>query len=112
MFFINIADPWILLVSLFVTICFIYMGKEAKNAYVPLMPLIVFLILLLMHGIQFLILPVGYEEMVPALSRCLLVDFIMVFISYISYLWIDDIETKAKKKKSIDNSLKWFWKNV
>lgn len=112
MFFVDIANPWILLTSLFLTICFIYIGKESKNAYVPLLPLIVFLILLVMHGIQLLILPAGYQEMTPYLAKCLLVDFILIFLSYISYLWVDDIETKAKKKKSIDNSLEWFWKNV
>lgn len=112
MFFINVADPWVLLLSLFLTICLIYLGKQAKNAYLPMLTLIVFLILLVMHGIQFLILPVGYEEMIPQLSKCLTVDFVMIFISYASYLWIDDIEAKAKKKKSIDNSLEWFWKNV
>ena len=112
MFFVNVAQPWVLLVSLFLTICLIYVGREAKNSYVTLMPLAVFLILLVMHGIQFLILPVAYEELAPQLARCLLIDFIMIFISYTSYLWIDDIETKAKKKKSIDNSLEWFWKNV
>lgn len=112
MFFINVADPWILLLSLFITMCLVYIGKEAKNAYVPLMALIVFLILLILHGIQLLILPVQYESMVGALSKCLLVDFVMIFIAYASYLWVDDVETKAKKKKSIDNSLEWFWKNV
>ena len=112
MFLINVADPWILLLSLFLTICLIYIGKEAKNAYVPMIALVVFLILLVMHGIQFLILPVQYEDMMPTLSKCLAVDFIMIFISYISYMWVDDIETKAKKKKSIDNSLEWFWKKV
>ena len=112
MFLINVADPWILLLSLFITMCLVYIGKEAKNAYVPLMSLIVFLILLVMHGIQLLILPVQYENMVPALSKCLLVDFVMIFIAYASYLWVDDVETKAKKKKSIDNSLEWFWKKV
>lgn len=112
MFLVNVANPWVLLLSLFIMICLIYIGKEAKNAYVPMMALIVFLILLLMHGIQFLILPVQYENMIPQISSCLLVDFLMIFISYASYLWIDDIEAKAKKKKSIDNSLEWFWKNV
>ena len=112
MFLINIANPWVLLLSLFLTICLIYIGKEAKNAYVPLLSLIVFLLLLLMHGIQFLILPIQYENMAPLLGRCLLVDFVMIFVAYASYLWIDDIEAKAKKKKSIDNSLEWFWKNV
>lgn len=112
MFLVNVANPWVLLLSLFIMICLIYIGKEAKNAYVPMMALIVFLILLVMHGIQFLILPVQYENMIPQISSCLLVDFLMIFIAYASYLWIDDIEAKAKKKKSIDNSLEWFWKNV
>lgn len=112
MFLINISDPWILLLSIFITVCLIYIGKEAKNAYVPLVGLIVFLILLVMHGLQFMSLSMEYEMLMPILSRCLLVDFLMIFVSYISYLWIDDIETKAKKKKSIDNSLEWFWKNV
>lgn len=109
MFFINIANPGVLLVALFLTICLIYLGKEAKNAYVTLLPLVVFLILLVMHGIQFSIEGV---EIAPSLARCLLVDFVMILLSYISYLWIDDIEAKAKKKKSISNSLDWFWKNV
>lgn len=112
MFLVDVANPWVLLMAIFLTVCFIYIGKEGKNAYVSLLPLIVFLILLVMHGIQFLILPAGYEVMGPVLSRCLLVDFVMIFISYMSYLWVDDIEAKAKKKKSLDNSLEWFWKNV
>ena len=112
MFFIDISDPWILLVSIFLVVCLIYLGKEAKNAYLPLMSLVVFLILLIMHGIQFLILPVNYEYMASPLAKCMLLDFLLIFITYMAYLWIDDIEAKAKKKKSIDNSLDWFWKNI
>lgn len=112
MFLVNIANPVILLLALFLTICFIYIGKGAKNAYVALIPLIVFLILLVMHSMQLLILPAGYEEMIPLLAKCLSTDFIMILISYLAYLWIDDIEAKAKKKKSIDDSLEWLWKKV
>lgn len=112
MFLVDVANPWVLLISLFITVCFIYIGKEAKNAKIPLMPLIVFVILLIMHVMQLLTLPIGYEDMAQALGKCLAVDFIMILMSYIAYLWIDDIEAKAKKKKSIDNSLTWFWKNV
>ena len=53
MFLVNIANPGVLLVALYLTICLIYLGKEAKNAYVTLLPLLVFLVLLVMHGIQF-----------------------------------------------------------
>ncbi len=34
MFLVNIANPWALLIALFVTVCFIYIGKEGKNAKV------------------------------------------------------------------------------
>lgn len=112
MFLINVANPAVVLLSVFLIMCLLYIGKEAKNAYVPLMSLIVYIILLIMHGIQYLTLPIQYEAMASKITLCLAVDFIFVFLSYISYLWVDDIETKAKKKKSIDNSLEWFWKNV
>lgn len=112
MFFINVANPWVVLLLVFLVMCVLYIGKQAKNAYVPLMALIIFAILLVMHTMQYLSLPVQYETMAPQLGWCMAIDFIFVFLTYISYLWIDDIETKAKKKKSIDNSLEWFWKNV
>ena len=48
----------------------------------------------------------------PALTRSILVDFVFIFLSFISYLWIDDIQAKVEKKKSIDDSLSWFWAKV
>ena len=37
---------------------------------------------------------------------------LVILLSFVSYLWIDDIEAKEKKKKSIDDSLSWFWTKV
>lgn len=112
MLIVNVANPLTLLLILFLTLSFIYIGKQAKNAYVALLPLIVFLILLVMHSLQILIFSVGYNYATSFFANCLLVDFIMIFLTYMAYLWVDDIEAKAKMKKSIDNSLDWFWKNV
>ena len=39
-------------------------------------------------------------------------DFVFVLITFFSYLWVDDIEARAIGKRSIDNSLDWFWKKV
>ena len=36
----------------------------------------------------------------------------VLFVSFFSYLWVDDIETKKLGKKSLDDSLDWFWKKV
>ncbi len=43
---------------------------------------------------------------------CITVDLLMIFISFFAYLWVDDIASKFYKKKSIDNSLDWFWNKV
>lgn len=112
MFFIDTSNPVIVLIGLGVTLALIYIGKEAKNAYVPLVSLIAFLVLLVMHVIQYTALSEAYATYSGIMGKCLAVDFIMIFIGYMSYLWVDDIETREKKKKSIDNSLDWFWKNV
>lgn len=109
---INIANPLTLLLAVIVTVGFIYIGKEAKNSLVPLVPLVAFLVLLVMHVLQLALVPLQSRELVPIFGRCLAVDFVMILVSYIAYLWVDDIEAKIKRKKSIDNSLEWFWRNV
>ncbi len=111
MFFIDTSSPVVVLIALGLTLALIYIGKEAKNAYVPLVSLIAFLAVLVIHVVQYTVLN-AYSAYAEVIGKCLTVDFIMIFIAYMSYLWVDDIETKEKKKKSIDNSLDWFWKNV
>lgn len=112
MFFIDTSNPVVVLIGLGLTLALIYIGKEAKNAYVPLISLIAFLLILIIHVVQYTTLATEYAAYSGIMGKCLAVDFIMIFIAYMSYLWVDDIETRAKKKKSIDNSLDWFWKNV
>jgi len=51
-------------------------------------------------------------EVLSNISFTMIFDLIFILLSFISYLWIDDIEAKVKKKKSIDNSLDWFWNKV
>lgn len=70
------------------------------------------MILLIIHVAQVATLAEEYRYLLPTLSRCIVIDFIFVLITFFSYLWVDDIEAKATGKKSIDNSLDWFWKKV
>lgn len=113
MFVINVSDPFTLLLITLVTVLLIFLGKEVKRSFVPGLALFAFLILVSMHSIQLSNLAEEfYEVYYPVLVRCILVDCIMIFMSFFAYLWVDDIAAKFYKKKSIDNSLDWFWNKV
>lgn len=112
MFFINLSKPESILISLFLVMCFMYLGKQAKNAYIPLMPLVTFLLLLVVHSIQILTLSPANEIYRVALGWSLAFDFAFILLGYLAYMWTDEVETVSKKKKSVDNSLAAFWKNV
>ena len=110
MYIVNLSEPYTIIGALMVTLLFIILGKEFKKSYLPAIPLFIFLILLLIHTFQSTILvDLTYKSMVTVSMG---VDACMIFLSYISYLWVDDIVTREKHKKSIDNSLDWFWKKV
>ena len=110
MYIINLSNPYAVVIALMVTVLCIILGKEFKKSIIPAVCLGVFLVLILVHTVQsFAVTDAIYKAMI---TKSLGVDAIMIFLSYIAYLWVDDIETKAKNKKSIDNSLEWFWKKV
>lgn len=110
MYIINLSNPAAIFIALMFTILCIILGKEFKKSIIPAISLGVFLVLILMHLFQSFVME---NEIYKAiLTKSISVDAIMIFLSYISYMWVDDIESKAKNKKSIDNSLDWFWKKI
>ena len=112
MFIFNIANPITLILMLAITLILIFLGKETKKGYIVAIALFVFLALLIMHVVQIITLTPETAEYQSTLSSCLAIDFTMILLSFLSYLWVDDIESKDGKKKSIDNSLDWFWSKI
>ncbi len=113
MFVINVSDPITLLLVTLATVLLIFLGKEVKKSFVPALALFAFLALVSMHSIQLANLAEEFHEQFYALLiRCISIDCTMIFISFFAYLWIDDITAKFYKKKSIDNSLDWFWNKI
>ena len=110
MYIINLTEPTAILIALCITVLSILLGKEFKKSFIPAICLFLFLALILIHLFQLTILTEEYYKVM--ITKSLSIDAIMIFLSYISYLWVDDIEAKEKNKKSIDNSLEWFWKKV
>ncbi len=113
MFIIDVTNPLTLLLLLAATVLLIFLGKEIKKPFAPALPLIFFLLLVVMHSVQFMQIPeVNYDEYYSTLLGCITIDLIMIFVTFFGYLWVDDVACKFYKKKSLDNSLDWFWKEV
>ncbi len=109
---IDLTNPFVVILCLASIICAIYLGREIKRAIVPAIALVLCILLLLIHTSQLFIFKENYLEYQHILSMSMIYDFGFVFITYLAYLWTDDIEAKHRNKKSIDNSLDWFWSKI
>ncbi len=110
---INISEPLTLLLITIATALLVFLGRELKKSYIPAIALVVFLLLVIFHSVQLgNLTSEAYDRYYNELIGCIATDCILIFVSFFAYLWVDDIESKFYKKKSIDNSLDWFWKEV
>lgn len=109
---INLTDPLTIILCLAAIVYAIFLGHETKRAFVPAIALVLCVALLVVHAFQLFAFGESYFEYREALSASLIYDFGLILISYLAYLWIDDVEAKARNKKSIDNSLDWFWSKI
>ncbi len=112
MFIFDISNPLTLLLMLAATILLVFLAQEVKKSMIAAVLLFAYLVILIIHVAQVATLSEEFRYMISTLSRCIVIDFIFVFISFFSYLWVDDMETKATGKKSLDDSLDWFWRKV
>lgn len=73
--------------------------------------LFIFIAILVLHALEFSMGNLTQEGLRVTIQS-IIFDLIFIFLSFVSYLWIDDLEAKVKKKKVIDNSLDWFWSKI
>ena len=109
---INFADPLTLLIAVILYVLVIVLARETKKSVITGVMLFAFVALLIVHTIMYITGANLTQEALSSLIYTVIFDLVFVLISFIGYLWIDDIEAKLKKKKSIDNSLEWFWGKV
>ena len=112
MFIFDISNPLTLILMSAATVLLIFLAQEIKKSYVAAIILFAYLVILIMHVAQIATLSEEFRYMLSTLSRCIAIDFVFVLISFFAYLWVDDMEAKIGGKKSIDNSLDWFWRKV
>ena len=112
MFVFDVSNPLTLVLMLAATILLVFLAQEVKKSAVAGLVLVAYLGILILHVTQLVTLSEEFRFLSQTLSRCIAIDFIFILVSFFSYLWVDDIEAKANNKKSINNSLDWFWKKV
>ena len=108
---INFSEPLPLFIATILFVLVLWFAKQSKKSVITGIMLFVFVTMLIGHAVEFSMGEHSLEE-ISVITNSIVFDLVFVFISFISYLWIDDIEAKYKKKKSIDNSLDWFWSKV
>ena len=112
MVLVNLTNPLTLLLVVLATALLVFLGQEVKKSSVAIIPLATFLFLLIAHVVKVSTLTMDFSYLSGTLYRCIAWDFLFILITFFSYLWTDDLEAKKNNKKSIDNSLDWFWKEI
>ncbi len=105
---INFTEPLALFIALLAFVLVLWFSYQSKKSVITGIMLFIFIAILVLHALEFSMGTLTQKGMQVAIQS-IIFDLVFIFLSFISYLWIDDVEAKLKKKKVIDNSLDWFW---
>ena len=109
---INFTNPLTLLIVSLLFVLVVVLAKETKKSAITAIMLFIFAGSLITHAIMFTTNTNLPRDVASDLIFTMVFDLIFVLVSFVAYLWVDDIEAKIKKKRSIDNSLDWFWGKI
>lgn len=100
------SAPIMTLLLTMITVILIVLGRKLELPQLPIVIVVYSLGLLIYHTIC-----VNDNAIVDTspLYLSIAVDLIMLFLGFITYLWIDDIVAKNKHIKSYSDALSWFW---
>jgi len=108
---INLTEPFSLFIALLLFVLVLWFAYQSKKSIVTGMMLFIFIAILVLHTLEFSMGNLTANGLSATLNS-IVFDLVFIFLSFVSYLWIDDMEAKLKKKKSVDNSLDWFWSKI
>lgn len=108
---INLTEPFSLFIALLLFVLVLWFAYQSKKSVITGMMLFIFIAILVLHALEFTMGTLTTQGLSATLNS-IVFDLVFIFLSFVSYLWIDDMEAKLKKKKSVDNSLDWFWSKI
>lgn len=90
----------------------IMFAKKVEKPLIAAVLIIANLALLIYHTCVLNSIPSELVDAISDIYLCIAMDFLWLLISFLAYLWIDDITARKFNKKSYDNSLSWFWEKL
>lgn len=113
MFIFDLTNVLTLILVLIATVLFIFLSQETKKSMISVIPLFAFLIDLVIHTIQMLTLKSEFSYLYSKLCMNMAIDFVFLLVTFLAYLWADDVEAKELNKKTINSKgIDWLFKNV
>ena len=105
---LNTSNPLMILAITIIIALVIFVSRKSEMTWPLIIAMVAIIGCLIYHTVSIDDLQKGSEE-ISTLYHCIACDLIFLLISFMSYLWVDDIMAKNKKLKSYDDSLSWFW---
>lgn len=109
---IDFTNPLSVLTATALFVLVVLLARETKKSSLTAIMLVVFLLIISGHSAELSFANSNLVELRNTLATCITYDVVFIALSFFAYLWVDDMEAKEKKIKSLDNSLSWFWKKV
>lgn len=109
---LNTANYFQIIAITLATVGMIALARKVEKPIFPGVLIIVNLGLLLYHSYILNNLPSYFENQIAQTYLCIAMDFLWLLLSFLGYLWVDDIRAVKLNKKSYDNSMSWFWNKL
>lgn len=100
------SEPIMILMLTIITVALIILGRKLELPQLPIIVVIYGLGFLIYHTVCLNNMNISNET---PFYFSIAVDLVMLFLGFITYLWIDDIVSKNKNIKSYGDPLSWFW---
>ena len=103
------SEPITLLIITAITVVLIVLGRKIESPIYPVLIVFYSLGFLIYHSIG---LNRVDEMSTSPVYFSIAADMIILFLGFISYLWIDDIAAKKRNSKNYGEALSWFWDKI
>lgn len=112
---VDLTNPIYLCAALVLFLLCLFLSRNSKSNTAMCIVLLAFLAILTGHVVE--LINASAVEAISDITKNLVIDEAFIFISFLSFLWVDKMQienkTKGKKEeKTVKDGLDFLWKKV